>query len=244
MGKIRKLVIPKRRPNVPLNNKQEDYLEIMPTPELYNLFKDNGYDPFLRTIYINDDISEDSAYHFVTSAETIIKLDPTNSEPITLYINSYGGDVYDMFWIIDYMTFLKNAGILVNVVGCGKIMSAGAFITIMGTGKRLVYPNTSIMIHEIQSFYGYDNSSNHRDNISHNENLEGRIFGLLVEQSKSKKFNLEFWKKELSYKDKFYTPQQFMDFGFIDGIVLGGPSKVKLEEKEKLEDKAKKKTKK
>jgi ATP-dependent protease ClpP protease subunit len=126
----------------------EEVVEFLPTPELFNLYKLNGYDPHIRAIFINDDINEDTAYHFISSVNTILKYENT-TEPIKLFVNSYGGDVYDMFWIIDTMNTLAKNGILVDTIGCGKIMSAGAFITISGTGKRYVYPNTSIMYYKI-----------------------------------------------------------------------------------------------
>jgi ATP-dependent protease ClpP protease subunit len=200
------------------NLEEEEYeiMEIPLTPEINNLHKLGGYDPILRTIYINDEINEETAYHIIGSINAIIKSDPMDISPITLYVNSYGGDVFDMFWIIDTMESFAKRGLTINTVGCGKIMSAGAFITIAGTGVRLVHKHTSIMLHEIQSMVGYDNSSKIRDSVAHTDAIEENIFKLI--SSKSKK-PITFWKKELGYKDVYYTPEEAIKLGIIDGIV-------------------------
>lgn len=213
MTKIKKPIT--KQTNIP---KEEEYevIEIALTPEINNLHKLNGYDPILRAVYINDEITEETAYHLISSINAIIKSDPTSIDPITLYVNSYGGDVFDMFWIIDTMENFAKKGLLINTIGCGKIMSAGAFITIGGTGVRLVHKHTSIMLHEIQSMVGYDNSSKIRDSIGHIDALEENIFKLI--SSKSKK-PITFWKKELGYKDVYYTPEEAIKLGLIDGIV-------------------------
>jgi len=187
------------------------------TFETLNLYKEAGYDPIARSIYIWGEINSDVSYHFISSVNSLIKINPT-SEPITLYINSPGGDIYDMFSIIDYMNYIDTKyNIKVNSFGGGKIMSAAAYILVACTGKRHVFKNTPILLHEIQSYSGYDNTSRKKDDLDHTLNLETNMLNIL--STRTKKKNLSFWKKEIAYKDKIYTPDDALQLGLIDGIV-------------------------
>ena len=197
------------------SDQKEILMEV--TFETLNLYKEAGYDPFARSIYIWGEINQDVSYHFVSSVNSLLKINPSN-EPITLYINSPGGDIYDMFSIIDYINFLdEKYGIKVNVYGGGKIMSAAAYILVACTGKRHVFKNTPILLHEIQSYSGYDNTSRKKDDLDHTLNLETNMLNILC--TKTKKKNLNFWKKEIAYKDKIYSPDIALQLGLIDAVV-------------------------
>jgi ATP-dependent protease ClpP protease subunit len=79
------------------------------------------------------------SYHFVSSINSLIKLNST-PEPITVYLNSPGGDIYDLFQMIDYMYFIYNKyNIKIDIYGGGKILSAAAFLLIASTGKRYLF---------------------------------------------------------------------------------------------------------
>jgi ATP-dependent Clp protease, protease subunit len=73
---------------------------------------------------------------------------PQEENPITVIINSSGGDVYTSFAIIDAIRGCKSP---INTVGTGHIMSAASLILASGTGKRILTPNTSVMIHEMST---------------------------------------------------------------------------------------------
>lgn len=67
-----------------------------------------------------------------------------NRKPITLFINSYGGDLVAAFSIIDSIRLSKTPVITVNI---GAAYSAGFFIFINGH-KRIAYKNSSFLFHE------------------------------------------------------------------------------------------------
>lgn len=200
---------------VTLDEQKEILMEV--TFETLNLYKEAGYDPFARSVYIWGEINQDNSYHFISSVNSLIKINPSK-DPITLYINSPGGDIYDMFHIIDYMNFINDKyGIKVDVYGGGKIMSAAAYILVACTGKRYIFNNTQMLLHEIQSYSGYDNTSRKKDDLDHTLNLETKMIEILCKKTKKK--NMSFWKKEIAYKDKIYSSTEALSLGLIDGVV-------------------------
>ena len=66
-------------------------------------------------------------------------------EPIELYINSFGGSVYDAFSLID---IIIHSNTPIHTICTGYAMSAGFLIFICGA-KRLMTPHATLMIHQI-----------------------------------------------------------------------------------------------
>ena len=67
-------------------------------------------------------------------------------KPLTLHINSEGGDLGDAIGLVDLM---RGVGVTVRTLGYGNIMSAGFMIFAAGQkGYRAIGKNTTIMIHQ------------------------------------------------------------------------------------------------
>lgn len=93
-----------------------------------------------RIIWINE-IDHDSAISVVKKMRFLIA---ESSDPITLAISSHGGEVQAGLLILDAIT---TSG--VDVVTCcvGTAYSMGAILLSAGK-KRLILPNSSVMIHQ------------------------------------------------------------------------------------------------
>ena len=97
-----------------------------------------------RIIFINGEINDDMANLIVSE---LLYLDSISHEDIFLYINSPGGSVTSGLAIYDTINYIKSD---VSTVGIGLCASMGAFILAAGTkGKRLILPNTEVMIHQV-----------------------------------------------------------------------------------------------
>lgn len=100
-----------------------------------------------RIIFLGEDVNEHTANLVVAQ---LLFLD--NEQPgrdIYLYINSPGGVVYDALAIYDTMQYIKSD---VQTVGIGVQASAAAFLLSSGAkGKRIMLPNSSVMIHQPSS---------------------------------------------------------------------------------------------
>lgn len=96
-----------------------------------------------RSVMISGEINKDRADDF---AQRMLVLDSENNDPITVYINSPGGDVDSGFAIYDMIRFVKSP---VTVVGMGLVASAAALIYLaVDKEKRFAFPNSTYLIHQ------------------------------------------------------------------------------------------------
>lgn len=97
-----------------------------------------------RIILINDEITDTLSSLIVSE---IIYLNATSqTEPITIYINSPGGSIYAGLAIYDIM---KKVEAPIVTIGIGLCASMGAFLLSAGDkGKRYALENAEIMIHQ------------------------------------------------------------------------------------------------
>jgi ATP-dependent Clp protease protease subunit len=95
-----------------------------------------------RIVFLKGPLQDHSADDVVAQ---LLALDADSADPITLYIDSPGGDVGGMFAIFDTMQLLA-APVHTRCVGIAA--SAGAFVLAGGTGGRSATENSRILIHQ------------------------------------------------------------------------------------------------
>lgn len=96
-----------------------------------------------RSVMISGEINKDIANDF---AQRMLVLDSESSDPITVYINSPGGDVDSGFAIYDMIRFVQSP---VRVVGIGLVASAAALIYLsVPAERRFAFPNSTYLIHQ------------------------------------------------------------------------------------------------
>jgi len=167
-------------------------------------------------VYIVGEIEDFGLYDFMVRCRAIIKnREEGDSSPINVIIDSVGGDVYEMFGIIDYIESLeRNSDIKVNTICRGKAMSAAAMILACGTGKRLASKRSTIMIHEGSSMQA-GKSSDLKAAHKYNAHLEDMANAILGEKTiKDKKF----W-SEQTKTDLYLSSKDAQKLGVIDGII-------------------------
>lgn len=91
-------------------------------------------------------------------------LESINQQPITFFLNSYGGDVFQALGLYDFIKTLQSE---VTIKAVGACMS-GATIILQAGDKRLISTNTTFMMHVGSS--GYDDHSNNVRNWVKYEN--------------------------------------------------------------------------
>jgi len=167
-------------------------------------------------VYIVGEIEDFALYDFMLRCRAIIRnREEDDTTPINVIIDSVGGDVYEMFGIIDYIESLeKNSNIKVNTICRGKAMSAAAMILASGTGKRLASKRSTIMIHEgssMQAGKSSDLKAAHKYN-SHLESMANAILGDKTIKDK------KFW-TEQTKTDLYLSAKDAQKLGVIDGII-------------------------
>ena len=167
-------------------------------------------------VYVIGEIEDFGLYDFMVRCRAILKnREDGDTSPINVIIDSVGGDVYEMFGIIDYIESLeRNSKVKINTICRGKAMSAAAMILACGTGKRLASKRSTIMIHEGSSMQA-GKTSDVKAAQKYNTHLENMANSILGEKTNKDK---KFW-SEQSKTDLYLSAKDALKLGVIDGII-------------------------
>jgi ATP-dependent Clp protease, protease subunit len=163
-----------------------------------------------RIIFLGTPI--DSMVANTIVAQLLLLDQQSREQPINMFINCPGGEVYSGLAIYDVMQFIS-APVHTNCVGIA--MSFGSVILMAGAkGHRVSLPNSRIMIHQ--------GSSGFRGNtpdveVQANEILKLReiMEGLYVRHTGQSGEKL---RRDME-RDKFMNPQEALEYGIIDSII-------------------------
>jgi len=160
-----------------------------------------------RSIRLTGEIDSYIIDDTIAFLEKLEELDPKT--PVTLIIDSVGGDVYAALKFYDYIRTLK---IEVNTLVCGIAASGGSIISMGATGRRYMTENSTIMIHQL---WGADvgKLSDKENSIEHQRKLQKNLNDIYFKHSKIK--SQKRWKEILS-KDSHFTADEALKNGFID----------------------------
>lgn len=141
----------------------------------------------------------------------LLYLDSVNTTPITLYINSPGGVIYDGLSIVDTMNKIDSP---VHTVVNGLAASMGAFILSHGAkGFRTAMPNATIMVH--QPLGGTRGQVTDME-ISLRESM--RLKELLTTQLAENCDKTYDVMLEACERDNYMSSKDALDFGIVDKI--------------------------
>jgi ATP-dependent Clp protease, protease subunit len=144
-------------------------------------------------------------------AAQLLALDGISSEPITLIIDSPGGDVSGLFTILDTMGILDTT---VDTKCVGMAASAASVILCAGTGVRSATPNARIMLH--QPHGGIQGASAKDLEIAAKEFLflKARLEEILSERTHQPLERI----REDTDRDFWMSAAEAKDYGLIDRV--------------------------
>lgn len=129
-------------------------------------YKDNIVEEMLikeannRNIVINQDVNTETMYKAMYWLKKIKSIDDKNNipidrrQPINIYINSYGGEVYEGLALISLIKNMQEKGYIINTYSESKSMSMGFVIFCVGTNRYMSRYST-LMYHSVSSMtYG------------------------------------------------------------------------------------------
>ena len=133
-------------------------------------------------------------------------------QPIKLYIDSYGGSVYNCFGLLGHM---ENSKTPIHTIATGAAMSCGFIILIHGH-KRFAFKEATPLYHQVSTgFWG--KVQDMEEDVEETKRLQKRIEDMTIKKTKITKAKL----KEIKERkiDWFMTAKEALDLGVIDEIV-------------------------
>ena len=125
-------------------------------------------------------------------------------------ITSYGGDVYAMLGLVDY---IRSLPVKVNTHCIGTCMSAASVLLACGTGVRTMSKNSTVMVHEGSAFEA-GKTTDVMKGVDHLKDLQKNINEILGEVSNK---DAAFWEK-VQRNDTYLTAKLCLEYGIIDKI--------------------------
>lgn len=145
--------------------------------------------------------------------ENIILLSEESEEPIRLYINSSGGNVYDGFGLVGIIESLK---VPLHTFAFGQIMSMA--LPIFASGKvRYSSPYTTYMYHGIAWNTHYEKLEWHKQETLEGDRIQGIFDKIILKRSKIEKSILDNVKHTKS--EWYFDTSQAKKMGLVDHIL-------------------------
>jgi ATP-dependent Clp protease, protease subunit len=170
----------------------------------------------LRDVYLIGDIERDIARGVI---ERLRELANDNPRPITLYVNSAGGNVTDGLAIHDTVREIVSRGIEVTIVVQGMAYSMGSVVLqAASTGRRLAYPHSWIMIHEPAKWAGWQSTSAAAQHLDRLKQMQAQIYQILANRSGK---SLQKIIRDTKRTDLYLDAATAVEYGLIDAIAKG-----------------------
>jgi ATP-dependent Clp protease protease subunit len=170
----------------------------------------------LREVYLVGDIEKDVARDCI---QRLRELASDSNRPITLYINSAGGNVTDGLAIHDSIRHIVSRGIEVTIIVQGMAYSMGSIVLQAASDrKRLSFPHSWIMIHEPAKWAGWQSTTAAAQHLERLKQMQDQIYKILSSRSGRP---LRQIIKDTKRTDLYLDAQKALEYGLIDAVVAG-----------------------
>lgn len=161
-----------------------------------------------RQIFLFSLVTSGSAEFLI---HQLLDLDRESKDEITIFINSPGGSVMELFAIVDTMQMISSP---IRTVVMGMAASAAAVIAAAGD-TRLITENSQFMLHEVSGF-NYGKSSEMTDQLEFVNKLQDTLLKIL---SKSTGKSIDKLKAITTKTDKYFNAKEAVRFGLADRVI-------------------------
>ena len=168
----------------------------------------------LRDIYLVGDIEKDTARSVI---EKLREMANDSRKPITVYINSAGGNVTEGLALHDAIRQLVSTGIDITIVVQGMAYSMGSVVLQAASpGKRLAFPHSWIMIHEPAKWAGWQSTTAAAQHLDRLKQMQSQIYRIMADRSgKPLKQIIRDTKRTDFYLDAWRA----REYGLIDAVL-------------------------
>lgn len=173
--------------------------------ELVEFFLNYGIDIKNRNVFLDGDIDEDSVGAVIRGV--IAMTNDDTEKPITVYINSYGGVVYEGLALYDSLVALDCP---VHTICYGKAMSMALIVYLAGD-KRFSSPRATFMNHSSAGMAG-GKVVDMKNDVKEIDRLENMCYDILAEKTNHTK---AWWAKASKYEDCYYDYEKAKKLGIV-----------------------------
>ena len=168
----------------------------------------------LRELYLVGDIDKDTAK---VAIERLRELANDSNKPITMYVNSAGGNVTDGLAIHDAIRHLVLKGTEVNIVVQGMAYSMGSVVLQAASpGRRFAFPHSWIMIHEPAKWAGWQSTTAAAQHLDRLKQMQSQIYRILADRSGKP---LRQIIRDTKRTDFYLDAEKAKEYGLIDDIL-------------------------
>ena len=168
----------------------------------------------LRDVYLIGDIEKDIARSVI---EKLREMAGESKKPITLYINSAGGNVTDGLALHDVIRYLVSTGVEVTIVVQGMAYSMGSVVLQAASpGKRLAFPHSWIMIHEPAKWAGWQSTTAAAQHLDRLKQMQAQIYRIMSERSGKP---LRQIIRDTKRTDFYLDAWKALEYGLIDRVL-------------------------
>ena len=166
-----------------------------------------------RILFITEYISDEIATDLI--ATLLLKDHEDNEKKITLFINSMGGDIRNVFMIYDVMTMIQAP---IETVCMGAAMDEAALLLAGGrNGMRMATKNSVISVSQlINPWHMHTNLTDAKNLMEQFNTDNSRLLEIL---SKATNKTIKQVKADFDRRT-FFTAQKAQKYGLIDKIIL------------------------
>jgi ATP-dependent Clp protease protease subunit len=168
----------------------------------------------LRDVYLIGDIEKDTAR---SAIEKLREYASENRKPITLFINSAGGNVTDGLAIHDVIQHMVSTGIEVTIIVQGMAYSMGSVVLQAASpGKRLAFPHSWIMIHEPAKWAGWQSTTAAAQHLDRLKQMQSQIYRIMAARSGKP---LRQIIRDTKRTDFYLDAWKALEYGLIDAVL-------------------------
>jgi ATP-dependent Clp protease protease subunit len=168
----------------------------------------------LRDVYLIGDIEKDVARNVI---ERLREFANEGRGPITLYLNTAGGNVTDGLALHDSILQLVADGVEVTVVVQGMAYSMGSIVLQAASpGRRFAFPHSWIMIHEPAKWAGWQSTTAAAQHLDRLKQMQSQIYRILAERSGRP---LRQIIRDTKRTDFYLDATKALEYGLIDRVL-------------------------
>lgn len=167
-----------------------------------------------RDVYLIGDIEKDTAR---SAIEKLREFANDGRDPITLYINSAGGNVTDGLAIHDVIQHIVSTGVDVTIVVQGMAYSMGSVVLQAASpGQRLAFPHSWIMIHEPAKWAGWQSTTAAAQHLDRLKQMQSQIYRIMAARSGKP---LRQIIRDTKRVDFYLDAWKALEYGLIDAVL-------------------------